>query len=172
MDRRGEPGHNARVPSLVEPLTCAGRHVEPRQPAGALAVARGRGSLAASPEDVWAVLTDTAAWPQWVEDVSRVDGRIATGGRLLTHSRESGRRAFPLRVEAVDAPHRVELDGGLPLGLYRGSRTFTLTPTPTGTRFRIREEHRGALLRLHPAPDLQPWFDGFAARLKRRVEGP
>jgi hypothetical protein len=63
--------------------------------------------------------------------------------------------------------------GGMPLGLFRGVRTYSLTPGADGTtRFHVREEYTGPMLPLiwRSMPDLQPSFDEFAAGLKRRAE--
>jgi hypothetical protein len=60
----------------------------------------------------------------------------------------------------------------MPLGLFRGVRTYTLAPVGAGTTFHMREEYTGPLLGLiwRSMPDLQPSFDRFAAGLKGRVE--
>jgi hypothetical protein len=62
--------------------------------------------------------------------------------------------------------------GGMPLGLFRGVRTYTVSPAANGSTFTMREEYTGPLLGLiwRSMPDLQPSFDKFAAGLKRRVE--
>ena len=62
--------------------------------------------------------------------------------------------------------------GGMPLGLFKGVRTFSLTPESGGTRFKMREEYSGPLLPLiwRSMPDLQPSFDQFAAGLKAHAE--
>jgi hypothetical protein len=60
----------------------------------------------------------------------------------------------------------------MPLGLFRGMRTFTLEPAPSGTRFTMEEVYSGPLLPLirRTMPDLQPSFDAFAAGLRERAE--
>ncbi len=62
--------------------------------------------------------------------------------------------------------------GGMPLGLFKGVRTFALTPEDGTTRFTMREEYSGPMLPLiwRSMPDLQPSFDQFAAGLKARAE--
>jgi hypothetical protein len=63
--------------------------------------------------------------------------------------------------------------GGMPLGLFTGKRTYTLTPAKDGgVAFAMREEFSGLLAPLitRSIPDLQPAFDAFAADLKRRAE--
>jgi uncharacterized protein YndB with AHSA1/START domain len=129
-------------------------------------------SIAASLEAVWAVLTDAGAWPSWNSGVTAVEGRVAEGEKITVRTEASPGRAFPVRVTALEAPRRMVFSGGMPLGLFRGERTYTLTPDGDGTTFRMREEYTGPLLGMiwKSMPDLQPSFDRFAAGLKQRVE--
>ncbi len=63
--------------------------------------------------------------------------------------------------------------GGLPLGLFKGVRTFTLAPQgDDSTQFTLREEFSGPLLGLlsRSIPDMTATFEQFAAGLKRRAE--
>jgi hypothetical protein len=63
--------------------------------------------------------------------------------------------------------------GGMPLGLFRGVRTFTVTTAEDGrSEFKMREEYTGPLLSLiwRSMPDLSPSFKQFAAALKVRAE--
>jgi hypothetical protein len=75
-------------------------------------------------------------------------------------------------VTAFEPFRRLVFSGGMPLGLFRGERTYTLTPDGAGTVFRMREEYTGPMVGLiwKSMPDLQPSFDRFAAGLKQRVE--
>ncbi len=128
--------------------------------------------VGAAPDDVWAVLTDGAGWSSWDSGVTGVEGRIQAGENVTIRSEASPGRAFPVKVTQFEAPRRLEFTGGMPLGLFRGVRTYTLTPTGAGTRFDMREEYTGPLLGLiwRSMPDLQPSFDRFAAGLKVRAE--
>lgn len=129
-------------------------------------------TIAAGPEQVWAVLVDGAAWPTWDSGVEGVEGRIAAGEKVRIRSSAAPGRAFPVTVTTFEPPHRLVFTGGMPLGLFRGVRTYTLTPDGAGTLFRMREEYSGPMLPLvwKSMPDLQPSFDRFAAGLKKRVE--
>ena len=63
--------------------------------------------------------------------------------------------------------------GGMPLGLFKGVRTFTLTPeSETVTRFDMREEFTGPLLPMiwKSMPDLTASFEQFAKGLKDKSE--
>ena len=129
--------------------------------------------IEAPPEAVWAVLTDAASWPSWNSGVTAVEGRIAEGEKVTVRTEVSPGRAFPVKVTVLEAPRRMVFSGGMPLGLFRGERTYTLTPSDGGaTTFRMREEYTGPLLGMiwKSMPDLQPSFDRFATGLKHRVE--
>ena len=83
------------------------------------------------------------------------------------------KRAFPVTVTGFSPETSMERSGGMPLGLFRGVRTFTLAPTPDGgTAFAVREEYTGPLLRLiwRSMPDLGPSFEQFAQGLKNESE--
>ncbi|HEV3231000.1 MAG TPA: SRPBCC family protein, partial [Candidatus Dormibacteraeota bacterium] len=70
------------------------------------------------------------------------------------------------------APSRMVFTGGMPLGLFRGQRTYTLTPDGDGTRFHMREEYTGLMLpMIWPSiPDLDPAFQQYARGLKAEAE--
>lgn len=61
----------------------------------------------------------------------------------------------------------------MPLGLFKGERTFTLTPQSNGrVEFTLREVFSGLLLPLigRSIPDLTSTFEQFVAGLKSRAE--
>ena len=125
-----------------------------------------------APDAIWAILTDAASYPAWDSGVLGVDGTIAPGEKITVRSEANPKRAFPVRVTELDAPRRMAWSGGMPLGLFRGVRTFTLEPQGTSTRFTMREEYSGPLLPViwRSMPDLGPSFDQFARGLKQRAE--
>jgi hypothetical protein len=126
----------------------------------------------ASPDAVWAVLTDAGAYPDWDSGVQSVEGTIAPGEQITVRSEANPGRAFPVKVTEFAPGQRMTWSGGMPLGLFKGVRTFALTPSGDGTRFVMREQYTGPLLPLiwRSMPDLQASFDQFAAGLKARVE--
>ena len=126
----------------------------------------------ASPDAVWAALIDGAAWSAWDSGVDKVEGRIAAGETITIRSKVAPGRAFPVKVTTFDAGRKLELSGGMPLGLFKGVRTYTLMPEGTGTAFTMREEYTGPLLGMmwRSMPDLGPSFKTFVNGLKARVE--
>jgi hypothetical protein len=130
-------------------------------------------TIQASPDAIWAILTDAANYTAWNSGVDKVDGRIAPGETIKVFSHASPGRAFPVKVTDFTPGRSMRWSGGMPLGLFKGERTFTLTPQGEGlTRFSVREEYTGPLLGLmwRSMPDLQPSFNQFANGLKQRAE--
>src|SRR5258708_3671854 len=98
-------------------------------------------TIRARPEAVWALLTDLAGYPQWNSTVERIEGRIAANQKVTVYAKATPGRAFPLRVTALVPARGMVWTGGMPLGLFTGTRTFTLTPTSQGeVEFAMREE--------------------------------
>lgn len=131
-----------------------------------------RATIAAPPDTVWAVLVDAAHWPDWDSGVDSVQGEIAPRAKIVIRATVAAGRAFPVKVTTFDAPRSLVFTGGMPLGLFRGVRTYTLTPTGTGTDFAMREEYSGPMLGAiwKSIPDLTASFTQFARGLKARVE--
>jgi uncharacterized protein YndB with AHSA1/START domain len=128
--------------------------------------------IAATPEDVWPILTDVAAWSSWDSGVVDVQGVFALGAKLTIKVAANPGRAFPVTVRQVNEPSRMVFRGGMPLGLFVGERTYTLTPEEGGSRFTMREEYSGPLTGMiaKSIPDLNPSFQRFADGLVQRVE--
>ena len=129
----------------------------------------------APPSKVWAILTDLPAWPKWNTTVPKVEGTVALGNTVTVYTTASPGRAFPVKVAALNPPWQMLWSGGMPLGLFVGKRTFTLTEhTPGKTTFTMKEAFSGLLAPLitKSIPDLQPLFVEFAACLKRASESP
>ena len=130
-------------------------------------------TVSASPDQVWAALCDGQRWAEWDSGVDAVEGRIGHGEKITIRSHAAPGRAFPVTVTAFEPPRRLRFTGGMPLGLFRGVRTYDISPAPNGgSEFRVREEYTGPLLALiwRTMPDLGPSFSQFAQGLKHRVE--
>lgn len=129
-------------------------------------------TIAASPERVWALLTDGAAYPSWNSTVDKVEGEIAPGKTIKMFVKLNPGRAFPVKVSKFDAPSTMVWSGGMPLGLFKGERTYEVTPKGDGVEFSMREAFTGLLAPLitKSIPDMQPAFDDFARDLKKQAE--
>ena len=122
---------------------------------------------------VWAILIDVASWPSWNTTVAKVEGAAALGRKITVFTKASPGRAFPLRVAEFTAPHHMVWSGSMPLGLFTGRRTHSLTPQNDGKlKFEMAEAFTGLMSPLitRSIPDLQPSFDEFAQCLKTAAE--
>ncbi len=130
-------------------------------------------SIHAPVERIWSILTDAAAYQLWNSTVELVVGTIAAGEKVTVYAKASPGRAFPLQVTELEANRRMVWTGGMPLGLFTGRRTYTLTQkSPGEVEFSMREDFSGLMAPLitRSIPDLRPSFDQFAADLKARAE--
>jgi hypothetical protein len=129
-------------------------------------------TIEAGPEAIWAILVDAPGYAEWDSGVVRVEGHIAFGEKIKVVSEASPGRTFPVKVTELTPHQHMTWTGGMPLGLFKGVRTFTLTPEDGTTRFVVREEYTGPLLPLiwRSMPDLGPSFDKFASGLKAKAE--
>jgi hypothetical protein len=132
-------------------------------------------TIRATPDAIWDILTDGPSYSAWDNGVVRVEGRILPGGTIKVVSEANPGRTFPVKVSGWQPGVAMEWSGGMPLGLFRGVRTFSLRPAADGTTdFNVREEYTGPLLGLmwRSIPDLGPSFAKFAEGLKRHAEQP
>ena len=128
--------------------------------------------IGASPERIWRILTDAKRLASGPFGINRIDGEVAKGRRLKLWSSVSPGRAFPLTVVDMQPNRSMIWKGGMPFGLFTGTRTFTLTPDGKGTQFRMREVYEGPLTGLiwKSMPDLNPSFQQFADALASAAE--
>jgi hypothetical protein len=129
--------------------------------------------ISASADEIWKILTAATSWPDWNTTIDKIEGSIGLGERVVVYAKASPGRAFPLKVTEFDPPQRMVWSGGMPLGLFTGKRTFTLTPQDESTvEFSMHEEFTGLMSPLiaRSIPDLQPSFEEFAKCLKKHVE--
>ena len=88
--------------------------------------------IQASPDRVWEVLTDFAAYPSWNPFIVQADGQPVPGGRLELRMRLPGRRPTTFRPEVLEATpaRRLHWLGHLLVpGLFDGEHAFTIDPT-------------------------------------------
>jgi uncharacterized protein YndB with AHSA1/START domain len=131
-------------------------------------------SIRATPEMVWRVLTGAAGYADWNPEIIGIDGHMALNERITARVKvgSGAIRRVPMRVTAFEAPSRMEWTGGLPLGLFVGLRTFTVTPREGVVEFRMHLRMSGPLatLILKSVGDRQPEIDSFSSALRTHVE--
>lgn len=132
-----------------------------------------RATIHASPDRIWALLTDAAGFPRWNSTVTSIEGEIAEGRTLKLKVPTARDRVFKPKVSNVE-PGRSMIwsDGMAPM--FKGVRTFTLTPNGDGsTEFSMEEAFSGLMLPMirGSLPDFVPVFETYAEDLKRAAEG-
>jgi hypothetical protein len=128
--------------------------------------------IRASRETIWDLLVDLPSWPSWNTTVDKTEGTVALGKKVKIFVKLSPGRAFPVKVSELDKPSKMVWTGGMPLGLFKGVRTYTLAPSGDAVEFHMREVFSGPMSKLieKSIPDMQPAFDEFASALKQRAE--
>lgn len=105
-------------------------------------------TLPATPAQVWAVLTDFAAYPEWNPFVRRIDGKAEAGASLCIRLAPTLRWTMGFCAKLVDwqAPQHFAWAGG-PAWLLHGRHYFELQPSVDGhsTTLRHGETYRGLL---------------------------
>ena len=129
-------------------------------------------SIAASPNRVWDVLTQDMPKTPEQFGILRIEGQIKQGNRIKLWSEVAPKRAFDLHVAVLEAPRKMVWQGGMPLGLFTGTRSFLITPDGPKCLFNMNEVFTGVLSGLitRSMPDLGPSFKKFANTLKQKAE--
>ena len=130
-------------------------------------------TIDATPAQVWRNLTDARRLASGGLSITKIEGSIGPGEKFKLWSEVAPERAFSLRITAFEPERRMVWEGGMPLGLFRGIRTFTLRASNGGASFTMREEYKGPIapLVLRSMPDLNPSFEKFAKGLQALSEG-
>ena len=101
--------------------------------------------IAATPENVWAVLADLASYPKWHPAYVGVTGQLAAGSTLtITSTSPTSDRNITAKVKVLTADPGTELRWvSRPLGMTISKRVFRLSPTADGTLLVQTGTYRG-----------------------------
>lgn len=131
-------------------------------------------TINADQQTIWNLLTDAPAYPDWNPAVLGIEGTIADGQKLKLTSIVNPDRQFKMTVSEFDAPDRMVWSDGMPLGLFKGVRTFLVTEQSDGTcEFAMEEVYSGLMEPIisKSIPDMTDSFEQFADGLKGAAEG-
>lgn len=137
--------------------------------------------IARPPEVVWTWITEPERVKQWVswlaevrQDTPGVDGVGARETWFMDDPNMKKRLEIPAVVTAYDPPRSVSIHIDAPK-LFQGDATYTLTPTPTGTRLEQKGSWRYAdafsrLMEPLVTPQANAKGDKDFAKLKALIE--
>jgi hypothetical protein len=103
--------------------------------------------IAASPMDVWAVLTDLSSYRDWNPLFREASGQVAAGNRIRLRSvHPANGRLMTVKPKITVAAPGAELrwTASLP-GIMSGEHSFVLAEADGGTRLTQSETFRGLL---------------------------
>jgi hypothetical protein len=129
-------------------------------------------TIGASPQKIWALLTDASDFPRWNSTVSSIKGQIAEGETLKIEVPGAPGRVFKPKVSRLEVGRSMIWSDGM-APMFKGVRTFSLLPNADGsTEFSMHEAFSGLMLPMIKGalPDFAPIFEAYAADLKRAAE--
>ena len=126
--------------------------------------------IPASPDAVWAVLVDTAAYPQWNPVFVEVDGAYAEGETVLNRVREPDGAILEMTatVETLIPGAELRQSGGIP-GILTFDHRWLLEPADGGTKVIQHEVDRGIGLWFWSSDWLEPAYAATNEALAERV---
>ena len=101
-------------------------------------------TVSASPEEVWAVLTDTRRYPEWNPVITSATGRLEQGQvvKYTFRQDESNEYVISATVKKMASARLLNQVGGTP-GILTFNHRYVLDPLPSGTRITIHEDYKG-----------------------------
>ena len=132
--------------------------------------------IEATPDRVWEILTDFAAYPEWNPFIQTIEGDAATGSKLEVRIEPPGGRAMTFKPTVLEAAPRQELrwlGRVLVLGLFDGEHSLRIEPIDDSrVRFIQAERFTGVLVPLFGKgfEKTQRGFTAMNEALKRRAE--
>ena len=133
--------------------------------------------IQATPQQVWAVLTDTAAYPDWNPFIISSSGKIQAGATLTNVMHDAtGNTTFTPTVLVAEPGHELRWVGRFPPGgIFTGEHTFTITQVRPGVVLLTqRENFTGVAVPFYEHwlhADTLPMFKAMNAALAHRVTG-
>ncbi len=131
--------------------------------------------IAAPPEQVWAVLTDLARYPDWNPVFREASGQLTPGNRVtITSTQAESGRTMTVKVKVLTAEPATELRWGWRvLGLMTSEHSFVLSPTTGGTQLVQTHDYRGLFTRFPPKTinRIKASFEAINQAMKQQAEG-
>lgn len=126
--------------------------------------------IPAPPEQVWAVLMDTQAYPEWNPVFVAVDGSYAEGGKMQNKVRDPEGNILKMTATVTTLTPERELRqyGGLP-GIITFDHRWLLEPVDGGTKVIQHEVDRGFYLWFWNSDWIEPAYRQVNDALAKKV---
>jgi hypothetical protein len=131
--------------------------------------------IRATPQQVWAALTDLGAYPRWNPFIISSFGRLQAGATLTNVMHDAtGDTTFTPVVQIVEPGRELRWLGKVgPGGIFDGQHTFTITPLgPDRVLFTQREDFTGVAIPFYQGQlhaDTLPQFRAMNIALAREA---
>lgn len=127
-------------------------------------------TISATPEAVWAVLMDTAAYGEWNPVFVKVEGSYAAGGTVLNTFKDPSGKLFDVtnKVEALEPNRLLRQKGGL-AGVLTFDHQWLLEPVEGGTKITQYEVDRGIYVWFWDDSWIVPKYTEVLQALEREV---
>lgn len=126
--------------------------------------------ISATPEEIWAVLMDTAAYGEWNPVFVKVEGSYAAGGSVLNTFKDPSGKLFDVtnKVEALEPNRLLRQKGGL-TGVLTFDHQWLLEPAEGGTKVTQYEIDRGIYVWFWDDSWIVPKYTEVLQALEREV---
>ena len=130
--------------------------------------------IAASPQQVWAVLTNLASYPDWNPVFREASGQVTPGNRItITSTQPETGHTMTVKVKVLSAEPATELRwASSVLGIMNSEHSFILSPTSDGTQLVQTQTYRGLFTRFPPktVSRIQASFEAINEAIRQRAE--
>lgn len=89
-------------------------------------------NINAKPDKIWTLLTDAPGYVSWNSTIKSLEGNIAKGSKIKLRAKLDEKRVFTLTVAEIKPMEKMVWKSGA-APMFKGVRTYTLTPGPDGT---------------------------------------
>lgn len=129
--------------------------------------------IAASPEEIWAVLMDTKAYADWNPVFTNVEGQYIQGARVRNTVLDPDGKALEMTAEvrSLAAARELRQYGGIP-GFITFDHRWILEPVDGGTRVIQHEVDRGIYLWFWNSDWIEPSYASVLEALEQRSLRP
>jgi uncharacterized protein YndB with AHSA1/START domain len=127
-------------------------------------------TISATPEEVWAVLMDTAAYGEWNPVFIKVEGSYAAGGTVLNTFKDPSGKLYDVtnKVEALESNRLLRQKGGF-TGVLTFDHQWLLEPVEGGTKVTQYEIDRGVYVWFWDDSWIVPKYTEVLQALEREV---